>query len=135
MLRFVCWSWVSEASFGHGVIASPTERIAAQNTPHGENETHEEATFLKCLKGIGRAGWCEPAAGRFQRRYKFSVKGYEPYHQVLHKKLHLCVHTEPCKSLVKLSLDFGTLESYGGAPCRYNDKESDLKSLFLFNRA
>ncbi len=67
---------VLEALFGNGVIPAFGKRITAQNAPYSQNKADKKATFHKCLKGIGRTGWCKPAAGRFYGRYKFSIKLY-----------------------------------------------------------
>jgi len=58
---------VSEASFGHGIVSGRAKWIAAKDAPYCQNGSDYEATFLICLKGIGRAGRREPTCGmRFQ---------------------------------------------------------------------
>ena len=74
----------SESLFGNGVVAAARKRIAAQNAPDCQNSPNEKASFLIRLKGVGRAGWLEPAAGRFDRGNEFSVKADKPNHKMLH---------------------------------------------------
>ena len=79
-----CVLRISESLFGYGVIATLAKRIATEYAPYREDRSYEKATLLICLYGIGRAGRCEPAAGRFQGRNKPLVQSDEPYHYVLH---------------------------------------------------
>ena len=69
----------------NGVEAPRTKRIATQNAPHRQTESHKKATFLKCLQGIGRACRREPTTGiSFQWGKKFLIKPYQGYANVLH---------------------------------------------------
>ena len=68
-----------------GVISACAKRITAKDSPNRKPETHEKATFGKCLKGIGRACRREPTAGiSFQGRKKFLIKPYQPNANILH---------------------------------------------------
>ena len=71
---------ISEALFGYGIVPTLREGIAAQDAPYRQNKSDKKATFLKCLEGIGGAGWCKPAAGRFYGGDKFPVEIYQTYH-------------------------------------------------------
>ena len=44
---------IAEPGFGHGIIASRTQRLTAQNAPDRKYHSDKKATFLKCLKAIG----------------------------------------------------------------------------------
>ena len=69
----------------NGIIPACTKRVAAKDSPNRKTETHEKATFGKCLKGIGRACRREPTAGiSFQGRKKFLIKPYQPNANILH---------------------------------------------------
>ena len=37
----------------YGVVPSAAKRIASQDPPYGEYESHKKAPFLKRLKGVG----------------------------------------------------------------------------------
>ena len=47
---------------GDGVKATDGEGITAQYAPHRQIKAHEKATFLKRLKGVGRASRRKPTA-------------------------------------------------------------------------
>ena len=71
-MPFVCelisdFRWISEAVQGHGIVPALAKGITAQNSPHREDESDEEPALFKRLEGVGRAGWCESAAGRLYR--------------------------------------------------------------------
>lgn len=72
-------------SFRHGVVATPGERLTAQNTPNGEEQTDDKAPFLEGLDGIGRTGWVKAAARRLERRNEFLIEFYEPYRNIFHR--------------------------------------------------
>ena len=59
---------ISKTLFGHGIVPTLGEGIAAQNAPNGQNESDEKTSFLKCFDRIGRAGRHKPTAG-------FSLEG------------------------------------------------------------
>ena len=50
---------------GDGIVPGLAEWITSEYSPNGQDKPDKKATFLKCFYSIGRAGWCEPAAGRF----------------------------------------------------------------------
>ena len=55
--------FISESRQGYGIISAGAERVTAKNSRYRQIHTDEKASFLKCLKGIGRACRREPTAG------------------------------------------------------------------------
>ena len=60
--------------FGYRVVATPAKWITAQNAPNGQSKADYEAPLLKSFNGIGRTGWTESTAGRFEWRNKLLIK-------------------------------------------------------------
>ena len=58
---------VAEAVIGNGVVAAAAKGIAAGDTADRQDQTTEEASFLKRLKGVGGTGRTEPATASLER--------------------------------------------------------------------
>ena len=75
----------------NGVISAGKKGVTSENPFYRKPEAHKKATFLKCLKGIGRACRGKPACRiSFERRQNFSVKANQPNANILHFVVFSC---------------------------------------------
>ena len=51
--RFNIPFFICKTMLWYGVVPSAAKRIASQDPPYGEYESHKKAPFLKRLKGVG----------------------------------------------------------------------------------
>ena len=65
---------MSVVFFRDGIIATPAERVATENTPKGEKSAFYQTEPANCFKSISGAGWCKTAARRKKRGEPFSVE-------------------------------------------------------------
>ena len=63
----------NDALIGNRIVSGLTEWIASEQSPSSQNKSYEKSAFTKRFHCVFGAGWCEPAAGRKEGRYKLFV--------------------------------------------------------------